>query len=315
MQQVVKVSDYPTFADNIIAINQTDHSLMEQLVDVDPDAAVILLNNYSETASGDGERAMIPIAVAIARKEGLPWSDIDWTEIHRPCGGSKCMYKSRSDPSLGYLITRRNKGILRMMEAYAREQDLVERFDIPSTIVEKPHIVHNVSSHMMSLLYAYQHALDQNRNLIVQKVRIVPNPSLLIGLCKLAKGNLNLARYHQRIETFITLIREHGDVEGFRKQYQNELSKALKIVNEPKYFCLFKDFQVIVDLTGKWYYIDLDRGGGKAYNPYNQHAERKVLLEKQLMAGMNKVLDWFTVDTSLAAFAKRDQKYVEFDAC
>ena len=314
---MVYVSDYPTLSIAASNTNGTIFKAMQELVDVNSNDAVILLNNYSQSATVEHDNAenIVPIASAIAQREGYPWSDMDWSDMRRPCGGSKCLYVSLADPSFGYLVARRQLDLDELIQGYEIGQNLSTYHDVPNLSVERPYIIHNVSSHMMAVLFAYnhlyyKHSFDDGRNLIVQKIRMTPNPSVLIGLCKLIDGNQNLAKNHRKIEEMGSLVREHGDMESFHETYKQELEKTLQIMKDQRYFSLFKDFQVVVDITGKFYHIDLDRGVRETYRSWKQRR-----WHRQLETGMYTVLDWFTEDTSLIDFTKRDHEYLEYAAC
>lgn len=96
---------------------------------------------------------------------------------------------------------------------------------------------------------------------VVQKLRIAPEPSLFVGV---------VAENHQvtlsKLQDFRQVI---PDLDIFGRQFQVEITRIGKILEAyPK---LWFDFQGLVDVYGNFYHMDLDAHFGREPLPPRQY--------------------------------------------
>lgn len=77
------------------------------------------------------------------------------------CGFNKCLFASKTNPSMGYLISRTGMSFLSSttgaLSAYEMEQVLIQEFQIPPTLLAPPQVIPCVTTDMLLLLELSTH--------------------------------------------------------------------------------------------------------------------------------------------------------------
>jgi hypothetical protein len=262
----------------------------------------------------------VETARQLAEQLGEPWSHVDWSLGRADsCGIHKCFFRmynnNNNDNDTDTTITTRgllvSQGALdyeKMKRAYWREKYLHDTYGIPTLALEEPHYyysydgVANQHEELIALLEAYVYHpgydsddnddsssnekeeddeyYDLERDLVVQQVVRVPEPSLVVGFSQLKERVM-----YQQLPAFCQGIgHEHG--QDFTEKFQQERNRTLTMVQDPQHLYLLHDFQVMIDVTGTFYHIDLDRsqlpkqimngGNGKKLEKMVQHLDKKL---------------------------------------
>jgi len=88
-------------------------------------------------------------------------------------------------------------------------------------------------------------------DVVVQKVRIMPTPSLLFG-CNERKNSYFFNNWETKLLAFV------NDKKTFRQNLEDNIRTIGKLIKSQE-SCLSRDFQVFVDTRGDMYHLDLDR--------------------------------------------------------
>jgi hypothetical protein len=276
-------------------------SIIHDLVDIRPDAAIDLVQKYASQYTFKEGRDLyaqmpkdLPEEVAIigheiAMREGRPWSDIDWHSgfASGTCGGAKCFYRSLSNSSTGYMLTRQiEKGdSSRYTKYYNREQKLVREYGIPQLSLGPFREMTNVSESMKGFLEAFGHTKRQSTIFWAQHVVTIPEPNLIV---RSAHKQIPVLKRH--IPSFARTIRELNMVEKFRENFQKDAKKFQHLMADPENRFLLHDFQFVLGHDGTWYHMDLDRDWSR-FKPDKYGTVEEMINNVQTYA--DKLLYWF----------------------
>ncbi|KAL3902802.1 MAG: hypothetical protein SGILL_010690, partial [Bacillariaceae sp.] len=228
-------------------------------------------------------------ATAIARMEGPPFSDMEFSmvpdncgyEKHCNCGVHKCFQSDTSNPSRGFLIASGNTHYKKMMAAYKREEYLIDTYGIVPISVGAPVRINNVTDPMLAVLEMF--GKDVYTPVVIQKVFKAPEPSLFVGAGahKSGRTKAQIPRFAQQ------LVEGSGNnakkaQEAFAAKYEEEVERVSKVVSDPNNVYLRHDWQCIISHTGEIFFIDLDRGL-KDLDKYNK------LRPKRIKQGMQEI--------------------------
>lgn len=83
----------------------------------------------------------------------------------------------------------------------------------------------------------------------IQKVEVAPNPNILIGCAK-----SKIKQFERDFEQFIPSIKQK---KRFARKFTKYLKRSRDLLQREE--CLYKDFQVVLDIQGHLYHLDLDR--------------------------------------------------------
>ena len=230
-------------------------------------------NNSSSNATTAFDNPLIQSAIQVMTYE--PWSDMDWSEGHATCGSHKCFYRSRTQPTMGYLVARRNSWDA-MHQVYSLEEELHQQFGIQRISLEEPTVL-GISHDQLRILkkYVFQPGRthesrvywSEDTQVTVQKVNIVPSPYMFLGT-----KPKNYEATRAAVADFRPLI---PDPKAFSRQFLLELDRMEKILISHQ--DLIKDFQVLIDTQGRFYWIDLDRIQEK-----DRYIQTSLSLEQQV---------------------------------
>jgi hypothetical protein len=280
-------------------------SVMSDLLQVDPDAALKLLESFTERDElWDQHHDVVTSLVdVIVRQEGvLPWIDLDLSQGEPlNCGGNKCLYASLSQPDQAYLITRRTHREADSFSSgvsYQVEMELVREYGIPRLSLEPPYPLFNASAHMVRLLHAYGHFRKNDRTInattaavvYVQRIKRVPQPYLDVHESKSVLKNLPaFAQQLQKLKASDT-----NAVTTFRRHFLAERERLYKMLNDdPQLLWLIHDFQFLLTLDGTWYHMDFDRKFSVHQQKFPSSDDLQKMYKK-LNRTLDNLLFWIT---------------------
>jgi hypothetical protein len=179
------------------------------------------------------------------------------------CGKNKCMFRVHGRPGVGYLVTQK-VALPILQETWEFGERLVAGYGIRH-LSEEPREVYNITAQFASMLSAnltlhqnlrgdkFAMTFPSDAPLIVQKVAIVPQPSLLVA-CRFNK----FTRTMQDLDTFlVSLHTSTTDRKVFIRNLDKSIEVTKKMMREAR--CLIIDFHAILDIQGNLNHIDLDR--------------------------------------------------------
>lgn len=208
--------------------------------------------------------------------------DLD-TSQRVPCGTYKCFFRSKSNATVGYLVSRSAAHFVRerliMLESgYDLAKSLKRRYDINNFLLEPPidvtvstkEVAERMNQNLWSELkdeYLNQTFFPEKKQVFVQKCKVAPEPNLLIGCDDYKSTN-----YVNYLEEFMLQV---SDKASFVDTLKENLSKTRDLLQEES--CLFYDFQVLMDTQGKVYHFDFDR----CYHSSDGMKKRSIKLEDE----------------------------------
>lgn len=180
--------------------------------------------------------------------------------IKAPCGSSKCFFQLPSHPDLGYVVTNYNEHALLSGQSYRNwTVRLQEQYGISPLPLGPPQIIRKAPKNLLNCLNGKrwkansedQHLpnfRESNGRLLVQLNRAAPSPSILFKCVDFLEEFLNSEEFQGYWEGI-------SDYPTFLETIQHESELAQRVlIDWPD---LLIDFQVLVDQTGKFHYIDL----------------------------------------------------------
>ena len=213
------------------------------------------------------------------------------------CGGYKCFFRVRNDvDNIAYLVSINpihGDGYLRLHQAYELAQTLEKEYpQIQHFLLGPPKKLYNLTkewaNQLNSNLIGQQKTVqkwlnsaphnDTNKhrygtrylpyeNINIQKVKLAPNPHLIIG-CEGGKFKETLRDIQQLV------VQKHSvsDKVNFIRNFEENVNYAKQVVQKGgKYSCLVWDFQLLLDVHGNLYHIDLDRCFRHVQEEYNNN--------------------------------------------
>ena len=211
-----------------------------------------------------------------------PWNDIAWKGVDgkglRKCGGVKCFYHSLSDPTKGYIMniaeemnpmvqaakvadqlyTRVGKSVLAIPGEMPRLMDL----STSATCV----LLNDLCSKKKRRLCR---GILEDQQVIVHRVVRAPDPHIIYGVA----GNWNITE-----EKWVKFLRvNNANASAVYQQLTVEYEKMNRVLEE--FSDLVCDWQVMIDVHGAFYHMDLDRmteSRCARKDFYQKHYEKRV---------------------------------------
>ena len=187
--------------------------------------------------------------------------NFDFTE-KAPCGWHKCFFRLRADydyDGIGYVI-QKNDSWENLPCQYAATKYLEGRYNMSHLLLGPPQemtltarFAEQLNANSLAPIgmpgdrvpnYTYSNA----SSIFFQKVRVAPNPSLLLGCNPVRLQNIS-----ERWSGFLELP-EDKDV--FVENFSKNLANAANLVEKEPW--VMRDFQFLVDRDGNTYHIDVD---------------------------------------------------------
>lgn len=190
----------------------------------------------------------LTIATNRSRHEDFLPENIGWPS-NVPCGSFKCFYRLKSNQQVGYLIApeMKSKRIRSLEAGWQLANQLKSNYNISHFLLEPPREL-QVSRKLGERL---KKRFQKGSTISLQKVKVAPRQNLLIGCVE--------NKYAAFKKTWPKFLAHVKDPEAFTKNFSKNLGEARRIVENEPYKCLIKDFQLMVDTSGKIYHLDFDR--------------------------------------------------------
>jgi hypothetical protein len=195
-----------------------------------------------------------------------PWNDVDFQRLPK-CGVKKCFFESRSDSTVGYLITK-TKRLEQMQMAQDFEDEIIAQgfggqvCSLPDGEGGRPQAL-NITTSMACLLSfsVRQPGIpDEDTNLsgwdpqdlsavAFQKRRKAPEPNFLFK-----------AKYRDWEDDFSKFVKDNvpaSEYDKFLVTLEADLNRAIAIYTAYPHF--LNDFQGLIDPQGHFIHMDVDR--------------------------------------------------------
>jgi len=185
-----------------------------------------------------------------------------------PCGANKCFFRLKSDPNIGYLVApsirlskeQAETDWFKTLEAsWQLAEYLVREYEIKQFLLEAPRnitITSDLATHLNQNLWLESKArmqkserFPEGSTAFIQKVQTAPTPNLLVG-CAPSK----VRQFRRQVDEFIPSIKRK---KRFARRFTKYMRQARELLEQEP--CLMKDFQVLLDIKGRFYHLDLDR--------------------------------------------------------
>eukprot|EP00536_Pseudo-nitzschia_multiseries_P003823 jgi/Psemu1/8604/gm1.8604_g len=239
--------------------------------------------------------------------KNFDWSDLPISNgVEGNCGADKCFWRSVSDPTtVGYLVASARYHYDRMRKAYDFAVDVLDATcHAKHLYLEPPELVrveHGFAEHLNGLRqnrhYEYVDKIapkpDGLRSrsdrivydatdpyLVVQKVRVAPDPSLAFGYMA-RKWDLLVV---EDLPRFRTLLAERGtDLKTLEAKLETERRKIeCAMDHSPTYWY---DLQGLIDPDGNYHHMDVDSqfwvGVGDPTQPVDDDEGVKIVDQKE----------------------------------
>jgi len=218
-------------------------------------------------------------------RSSYPWNDMNLTK-KASCGVDKCFFRSLRDETVGYLVAGGGQ-FEYLEEAYNLAKSIQQEFQAKHFYLEnvkKFQVSEKFQTILNGLVYQANRDLegqkqepvyltddvvDLRRFVAVQKVRVAPEPNLFVAL-----AGQNRRVMLQHTDNFRAQI---PDKEAFGRQFTEEIERIRKVLDTyPK---LRYDFQGMVDLYGKFYFLDMD-GMHHVRKPHGRQELRRIRMNQ-----------------------------------
>ena len=192
------------------------------------------------------------------------------------CGRKKCLFPIVSKQLLthngmekGYLISKGDaRRYERSCDAWSYAKYLEHSYGISQTLLDKPirkyvseeFVTNHLNADTSRMTYKNRTRRFEAGFLTFQPVRILPQPSILIGCY--SKYEKSIGKLEHFISEVKNVAKEGGrDItkEQFITTLVHDLNHAETIMKQDEVQCLYHDFQVMVNASGNLHHIDLDR--------------------------------------------------------
>ena len=187
-------------------------------------------------------------------------------------GGNKCLFLLESNPSVGYLVSRRpykSENVFnKFKKTYQLYLDLERDYNVTSMFIDPPREIHvNVSFYDELEKKAKKLGTKGNRGenmkfhkdrpFLVQKTRLAPDNHIVFQIVFRERDMVWKLPLYTRFLTESNVT--DYDYDAFLKNLGRDRNTMNAFLNDRKYSTLSIDFQFIVDNTGHIHHLDLDR--------------------------------------------------------
>jgi len=184
------------------------------------------------------------------------------------CGFYKCVYASKIDPSLAFLILQAdaNMNAETLQQGWDSAVDLKKNYDLriaprgpPIPITATKELVERLKNSQNSPFMRqqkYQPSENGVQDYLVQLTSLVQSPHILVSFRKYAKSKYDRA-------TFLTELGKSSDDQKQQivQNLQKDVAVTRQIISDHPWF--IRDFQVILDDQGHLIHFDIERGFDK----------------------------------------------------
>ena len=228
-----------------------------------------------------------------------------------PCGRHKCFFQLKSDDSVGYLAAEVEARSVDNNEeesassysqvmniGYQLAKYLEGEYAIKHFLLAPPHeimISQPLAEKLNINLYhpgtgerkkKWADRFLNESSLVVQKVAVAPSPSAFI------RNHPNTQKWiYDGFDDFLTSVQHKT---RFVKQFRKELNEAAKLIAKEPFYA--KDFQALVDTSGRLYHIDFDVFKPKNKVPESIEELRRTSLKDLDKSGMS-IEEWTRLAT------------------
>ena len=219
-------------------------------------------------------------AIVSANDESFRLDNLDLS-VPISCGKKKCLFKLRSDPTIGYLLLASdgNDSKLRKLQVawlYAKHLELHYKakhlfLSEPKELKMSTKFADRLNGANLTRLTVNGESgkapTFENGPIVAQKVRVAPTGSLLVGCDR---------KFDHAVERLSDFVSGIEDRKSFVKNFDEQVSVMRDVLNVKENQCLLRDFQVLVDAKGNINQIDLDRCplGSKYKKGFKEHMKK-----------------------------------------
>jgi len=187
------------------------------------------------------------------------------------CGKQKCIYRVNSNHDVGYLVARSGVddavntttmpgGFKTIKAGWHLAQNLTQEYGIQHFLMAPPMnitISEELAAQLNQNLYSEKRRYrlrnstryQVGSSVYAQKVRLAPQPNLLIGT-----RQSNLDSLDGVLDKFIDTVK---DKELFVRRFRENSGKMRALLHAET--CMANDLQALVDTKGEFYHLDFDR--------------------------------------------------------
>jgi len=209
------------------------------------------------------------------------------------CGKYKCFFPLKNQIDMAYIVQQEpiNGSVFHLWSTAWQFGLKIEKkhslrhlaITPPETIKITKSFANRLNTNLTDIDAAGKHTRRYHEgDVVVQKVRIMPTPSLLFG-CGERKNSYFFNNWETKLLAFV------NDKKTFRQNLEDNIRTTRKLMKSQE-SCLSRDFQVFVDTCGDMYHLDLDRCFTEKYNR-NIFDERKINNTIKCLASLKRRLD------------------------
>jgi hypothetical protein len=188
---------------------------------------------------------------------------------HIRCGGKKCFVRLKSNQQVGYLMAHEGAGFVEHIykefnQTWTLAKHLRQDYNVSTLLLEPPLEVLDkdiLFLHQLNARLATDRKderknirISTERPLVVQKVRVAPEPNMFWQMWWAQELSQDLKVYVHFLNASVT-----GDKRIFSRNLVGNFSVTRQILQDKEYSCLNTDLQFIIDYEGGIHHLDLDR--------------------------------------------------------